>query len=282
MRRDNDIRRHRELKVEPTPVLHDDFLNCFLKLECKNPSGSHKDRETLYLVNKFGWDKQYIVTSSGNAGISLAYWMKDNATVLVPEITPQEKTRLIRKHGGNVIIKGKEYPESYNFVEQIAKEKGLLNVSAGFVERWRGDVELSYELKPFNFEWIFVPAANHSLAYGIAFGFQEMIDQDIIDKPPQIVSCVVPDHPFAQLNKEMDARFQKEFNSIYIGAKGSGNIKKEFLNFTFSKVKSTRELDSVLKLTKQYPAYDPVVLLAMYISKRYSGKKAVMVTGGRR
>ena len=56
------------MKSLPTPIIYDDFLGCFLKLECENPSGSHKDRETLHLLEEFGWDKHYIIASSGNAG----------------------------------------------------------------------------------------------------------------------------------------------------------------------------------------------------------------------
>ncbi|MBE0520626.1 pyridoxal-phosphate dependent enzyme, partial [Candidatus Bathyarchaeota archaeon] len=70
-------------KVGSTPTVYNEFLKCFLKLECNNPSGSHKDRETFYFINKFGWEKKYIVASSGNAGISLAYWMREKAVVLV-------------------------------------------------------------------------------------------------------------------------------------------------------------------------------------------------------
>ncbi len=79
-------------KVGSLPVIHDDFLECFLKLECNNPSGSHKDRETFHLINKFGREKKYFIASTGSAGISLAYWMREKAVVLVPEIIPKRAT----------------------------------------------------------------------------------------------------------------------------------------------------------------------------------------------
>lgn len=37
--------------------------------------------------------------------------------------------------------------------------------------------------------------------------------------------------------------------------------------------------DLVLRLGEKYPDYDPAVLLAIEISKMFSGKKAVIVTG---
>jgi threonine synthase len=272
----------RTSEVDPTPTVYDDFLNCFLKLECSNPSGSHKDRETLYLVNKFGWDKSYIVISSGNAGISLAYWMKEKATVLVPKITPKEKIDVIEKYGANVIAKGEYYYDSYKLIERIAKQKRLINVSPRFAARWRGDRSISYELKDSQFDYVFIPSANHTLAYGVAYGFQEMLNENKIATPPTVVSCVLPNHPFVNLTENIEDRFKQSFNSIYThGGKGQ-NLERRFLRFSFTKTESTPELDSVLRLGEKYPGYDSAVLLAMEVSKRFSGRKAVIVTGIKR
>lgn len=269
-------------KVAVTPVVYDARLNCFLKLECNNPSGSHKDKETLYLVNRFGWNKRYIVISSGNAGISLAYWMKENATVLVPEITPKEKIEAIKKYGANVIVEGKYYYDSYKIVNKIAKERGLVNVSPGFADRWRGDVDISYELRELQPSYVFVPSANHTLAYGIAQGFQEMVTKKLIAEPPIVVSCVVPNHPFVHLLDDIEERFKECFSSIYTHGGEGENLERRFLRLGFTRTASTVELNSVLALGKQYSDYDPAVLLALYISKGYSGKKVVIVTGIKR
>ena len=268
--------------VKPTPIVYDDFLNCFLKLECNNPSGSHKDKETLYLVDKFGWDKSYIVVSSGNAGISLAYWMKENATVLVPKITPKEKIDVIERCGANVIVKGEYYYDSYKLVERIAGQKKLINISPGFADRWRGDKRISYELRPLQLDYVFIPSANHTLAYGIAYGFQEMFNEGTVAKLPMIVSCVVPNHPFINLTEKIEDRFKQSFSSIYTHGGEGENLERRFLRFSFTRAESTLELDSVLRLGEKYPTYDPAVLLAMEISKKFSGKKVVIVTGIKR
>jgi len=267
------------LGVQPTPLVYDDFFGCHLKLECNNPSGSHKDRETLYLVNKFGWGKKYIVISSGNAGISLAYWMKEKATVLVPEVTPKEKITAIRKYDANVIVKGKYYYDSYRLVGEIARQKRLINVSPGFVDRWRGDVSISHELKEFQPDYVFVPSANHTLAYGIAYGFQEMLEKGLIAETPIVVSCVVPNHPFVHLTENIEDRFKECFNSIYTHGGEGENLDRRFLNLGFTRAESAVRLDSVSKLGEKYPNYDPAVLLAMHISRDYSGKKVIVVTG---
>jgi len=271
-------------RVGSTPVLYDDFLKCFLKLECNNPSGSHKDRETFYLINKLGKEKRYAVASSGNAGISLAYWMREKAVVLVPEVTPKEKIEAIKKLGAEVMVKGKYFYDSYKLVNEMARELGLVNISPGFVERWRGDIPISYELKELRPEHVFVPSADLTLAYGIAYGFQEMSNEGLIEKPPTVVSCVLPNHPLTQLCKDedVDECYKHVFNSIYTHGEEGENIERGFLGFPFTKVETTTKLISAFELSKNYPNYDPAVSIAMFISKKYAGKKVVIVTGVKR
>jgi len=271
-------------KVGLTPVVYDDFLKCFLKLECNNPSGSHKDRETFHFIEKFGWEKKYIVASSGNAGISLAYWMREKAVVLVPGVTPKERIEAIQKFGAQVMVKGKYFYDSYKLVNEIAQKRGFINISPGFVKRWRGDIAISYELKELKPEYIFVPAADLVLGYGIVYGFQEMLDKGLIQKPPTIVACVLPNHPLVRLCKDEDMgeHFEQAFNSIYTYGEEGENIEKRFLDFPFTKVESTTELDLILQLSKKYPNYDSAVLLAMFISRKYNAKKVVIVTGIKR
>ena len=270
--------------IGSTPVVYDDFLKCFLKLECNNPSGSHKDRETFYLVNKFGREKRYIIVSSGNAGISLAYWMREKAIVLVPEVTPKEKIEAIKEFGAEVIVKGKYFYDSYKMTSEIAQKRGLINISPGFVERWRGDVAISYELKESKPEYIFVPSADLTLAYGIAYGFQETVNKGIIEKPPTIISCVLPNHPFVKLceDEDIDEYYRQAFNSICTHGEEGGNIEKGFLDFLFTKVESTTRLKSILQLSTKYPNYDPAVLIATFISRKYNGRKVLIVTGVKR
>jgi len=268
-------------KVGSTPVLYDDFLKCFLKLECNNPSGSHKDRETAYLINKFGLKKRYIVASSGNAGTSLAYWMGEKAVVLVPEATPKKKIEAIKQFGADVIVKGKYFYDSYKLVAEIAEKRGMINISPGFVERSRGDIAISYELKELKPEYVFIPSADLTLAYGVAYGFKEMLDKGLVEKSPTVVACILPNHPFIKLcrDEDINEHFKEAFNSIYTHGEEGKNIEKGFLGFKFTKVESTTELDSVLRLSKRYPNYDPAVSIAMFISRKYNSRKVVIVTG---
>ncbi len=271
-------------KVGSTPVIYDSSLRCFLKLECNNPSGSHKDRETFHLINKLGQNKKYIIASSGNAGISLAYWMREKATILVPEITPKEKIEAIKKFGAQIIVRGKYFYNSYKLASEIAQKQSLINISPGFVKRWKGDITVSYELKELEAEYVLVPGADLTLPHGIAYGFKEMLDKSLIRNPPLVVACVLPNHPLVKLCKDEDINeyHKQAFGSIYTHGEEGKNIERQFLHFEFTKLDSTVELDSVLQLSERYANYDPVVLLAMFISKKYHGRKVVIVTGLRR
>ncbi|MCD6155154.1 MAG: PLP-dependent lyase/thiolase [Candidatus Verstraetearchaeota archaeon] len=272
------------VKLDPTPTIYDDYLKCYLKLECHNPSGSHKDRETIYIINMFGWRKRYIVASSGNAGISLAYWMRDKATVVVPKITPKEKIEVIRRLGARVLIEGKYFYEAYMFCRKLAAEEELINISPGILERWRGDVKIGYEIKNLNADYIFIPSADLTLAYGIAYSFMEMKNKGIINKTPLIVACVLPNHPLLKICRDNDIseKYRRAFNSIYTFGDEGENIERRFADISFTKLETTMKLDAVLKLGEKYPKYDPAVLLAMYISTRYTGRKIVIVTGVKR
>jgi len=274
----------RSTRVGSTSVVYDDFLECFLKLECDNPSGSHKDRETLYLVDKFGREKRYIVASSGNAGISLAYWMRERTVVLVPRVTPKEKIEAIKELGAEVMVKGEHFYDSCRLVSEIAQNRGLINISPGSVERWRGDVAISQELGELKPDYVFVPSADLTLAYGVAYGFQEMANEGLIEKPPIVVACVLPNHPLIKLcgDEDIDETHKQVFNSIYTHGEEGENIERVFLNFPFAKVESTTNLDSVMRLNKRYPDYDPAVLIAMFISRKYMDRKVVIVTGVKR
>lgn len=87
--------------------------NIFLKMENENPTGSIKDRSVWYMVqhkllsakNK-DEEINFVIASSGNAGISLAYLCKlwgHKCTVFVSNNIEDYKYRLLRKLGAQVV-----------------------------------------------------------------------------------------------------------------------------------------------------------------------------------
>jgi cystathionine beta-synthase len=90
-----------------------DHVSAYVKLEFFNPTGSIKDRMTLYIIRKAMADGRLkpgdtvIDNTSGNTGSSLAmaaslFGLK--AILVTPEKTSKEKVDLIRSYGAEVII----------------------------------------------------------------------------------------------------------------------------------------------------------------------------------
>jgi len=270
-------------EIGHTPIRYDKLLDCTLKLEYTNPSGSHKDRETRWILDHYGHDKKYLVVSEGNAGISASYWMGKNVLVMVPNGTSEGRINMIRKFGAEVISDGEYYYDTYLIGEKIAKEKGMIDVSPGEVERWKGDATIGPELREVNTDYIFIPAAGLNLSYAVAYAYQSMLDMGEIEKAPTLVACVLPNHPLSEKPvDDVDEQFQRAYNSIYTHGDEGKDIMREFLDFEFAKVDTTLDLGSVLDLSLRYPNFDPVDVLAFYISRNYSGKKMCIVTGIRR
>ncbi len=260
--------------VGNTPLVYDDRFGCLLKLECLNPSGSHKDRETCYVLDKFGWDKRYLITSTGNAGISLSYWAGERATVVVPLGTPDEKKELIRKYGARLIEAGEDYGEAYEEGERIAEEMGLINVSPGIVDRSPGDEQIGEELVGKGIDYVFIPSSNCVIAYGVARAFLRAGER------PKVVACVLPDHPWASKVPSIDEKFARIFASIRTyGNWSMKSFERRFLDLENAIVDTEKDLDAVLNLARTCQEWDPVVSLALFISRKYSGRKVVIVTG---
>jgi hypothetical protein len=283
MRIPRDKQKPTDPQVGYTPVIYDEHLECFLKLEYTNPSGSHKDRETYWIINKYGRDKHYLIVSEGNAGISGAYWMRDHALILVPEGRSDTKLNIIKQFEATVQATGKYYFETYKRGEQISEDAGIIDASPGELERWKGDVPIAYELMEWRPDYVFIPAANMNLSYATAYGFQELVDKELISIAPIVIACVLPNHPLSPLKwKDIDEKYQKPFDSIYTHGPEGKDIKREFQDLPHTKIDTTRELDAVLDLCLRYPNYDPVDMLAMHISRNYKGVKICVVTGIRR
>lgn len=120
----NEGTKERLIKImrKPTPLIKSDTLSkCFgcdvwLKMELWNPTGSHKDRESLKIIEEC---KQLNITdigcaSTGNFGISLAYYAKISGLkchVWLPS--------------------GRAYPTVMNLLRAFSAEIHLLDLDLG-------------------------------------------------------------------------------------------------------------------------------------------------------
>ncbi len=100
-----------------TPIVELD-KNIYAKLECKNPTGSSKDRAALFMIRQAEMEGKLvpggtiIEPTSGNTGIALAYFsnlLGYNCIICMPNNVGVERINLIEKYGGSVILTPAEF-----------------------------------------------------------------------------------------------------------------------------------------------------------------------------
>lgn len=85
----------------------------YVKLEGNNPGGSVKDRAAFNMIKNIKdiGNKEIVEATSGNTGIGIAMVcavLKIKLTVIMPENMSQERQKMIRGYGANLILTPKE------------------------------------------------------------------------------------------------------------------------------------------------------------------------------
>ncbi len=126
-------------KIGNTPLLEIRHKNSknkfFVKLESKNPGGSCKDRAALYMLNKIkNRNKLKVIeATSGNTGISLAMLgaaMEIPVSILMPENMSQERIKIMRSYGAEVILT----PKEEGMAGSVKRAKEMAEKNPSFVE----------------------------------------------------------------------------------------------------------------------------------------------------
>jgi len=165
------------------------------KLEYTNPTGSHKDRESLEVLDDAiskGFS-EVAITSTGNAAISMtAYSMVYGVRchVFVPNSISEEKARLITSFGGELHRIQGGLREAYSRCVDFIGLHGAYDANPGRnAKKIEGDsaigVEITAQLdeKPSH---VFVPTNNGTLLAGVWRGFREN------NVRPRIVAATAP------------------------------------------------------------------------------------------
>ena len=163
-------------ELQETPIK--EVEGVLLKLEYKNPTGSVKDRGVPFQIGeavKNGF-KKFVISSSGNAAISAAFWTQKMGLGLVIFVSPNvSRGKLKRLKTGNSKVFVDRRPISGAI--RYAKKEKAFNLRAstdpnGFV----GYESLSFELKSQMGEVgsIFVPVSSGTLCYGLFKGFEKL------------------------------------------------------------------------------------------------------------
>jgi len=175
------------MRTYTTPLVKLDVISrqtgveVYGKLECTNPTGSHKDRESLKVLDDAiskGFS-EVAITSTGNAAISLAAYSLVHGVrchVFVPNSISEEKARLITSFEGELHkVQGglkAVYAECVDFIEL----HGAYDANPGRnAKKIEGDSVIGEEIiaqldaKPSH---VFVPTNNGTLLAGVWSGFR--------------------------------------------------------------------------------------------------------------
>jgi threonine synthase len=176
------------------------FGNLYIKFEGGNPTGTQKDRISLYHITNALRKERCGVTvgTCGNYGVSLAYFAKLaglKTTIFIPEqyyITPKRMTEL-QSLGAEIITTEGKYEEAVERSRRFARREHFYDANPGNgSEGWRGYMPIAYEI----FQQlgrvptaVSVPVGNGTTLFGIYKGFQNLLDQGLIDRIPFLVGA---------------------------------------------------------------------------------------------
>ncbi len=122
-----------------TPILKINSMggnHLFAKLESMNPGGSIKDRAAQYMLNAIKDRKDIdgvVEATSGNTGIALAMIgasMNIPITIVMPENMSEERIKIMRGYGAEVILT----PKEKGMAGSVAKAKELVKENPSMME----------------------------------------------------------------------------------------------------------------------------------------------------
>jgi threonine synthase len=169
----------------PTPLIRSDHLSgrhgveVWLKLECANPTGSHKDRESALIVgacSALGYSKVGCA-STGNLAISLSYYAQlagiECHIWVSPDASKPELGRWLRTFGAVVHPCNGKLAELYEMSNAAMKRLDIFNGNPGMSDvKLEGNRQIAREIteeRP-GLDWIVCPINNGSHFIGVAQG----------------------------------------------------------------------------------------------------------------
>jgi threonine synthase len=205
------------------------------KMECANPTGSHKDRMAAVGVAhaRAQGKTMVIAASSGNAGVAIAAFSAAAGLrceiAVTPACSPLYRA-LIARHGA-VVTECTSSLARWNYVADRCRDPALYSLTnyalpavgspAVAIEGYKPIAqELVHDLEGAVISEIFVPVARGDLLWGLYLGFKHMLDQGLVKAMPALVA-VEPFPRLAQVLAGADYRTQFEGTTLQLSTAGS-------------------------------------------------------------
>jgi threonine dehydratase len=122
--------------IRSTPLIFAPPLNCWLKLESLQTTGSFKLRGAARKLERLSANERargVVTASAGNHGLGVARAAAHfgvAATVVVPRAAPAVKREGIARLGAQVLVEGEDYGAAEARAMALGRERGLVFVSA--------------------------------------------------------------------------------------------------------------------------------------------------------
>ena len=111
--------------------------NVWLKLECRQPTGSFKVRGALNKIGLLSPEERargLVTGSAGNHGLGVAFacqaWGGVKTDIFVPGNAPRAKIEKLKRFAVTVHVEGSSYEEVHQAAEEFARQTGATYVQA--------------------------------------------------------------------------------------------------------------------------------------------------------
>jgi threonine synthase len=257
-------------------------LDVYGKLECVCPTGSHKDRESLAMLEDAsarGID-EIAIASTGNAAISLSALSpiyNIQCHVFISRGTSKERRMLIELFGAKLHLVDGGYREAVEECERFVASHNAYDANPGrSVKKLEGDsaigIEISNQLDV-DPEFVIVPTNNGTLLAGIWRGFER------VGLKPKMVAATSPTTSLAESIAGYN-RFDGEALDAALSESGGKVVelrdneillamKKLFEEGVFCEPAAATSLAALYKLRSRAPLHGPIVLLITGTALKY-------------
>nr|WP_309100004.1 threonine/serine dehydratase [Fredinandcohnia onubensis] len=204
-----------------TKIVNHEILNMkygfpiYIKTEALQPTGSFKIRgafNKILALQENQSNQHYITASAGNHAIGVAYssqYIGVQATVVVPEKTPQIKIDTCKRLGAKVVVLGETYDEAYTEARRLSEEHQYVYihpVADCDVIAGQGTIGLEILNELPEVEQVIVPIGGGGLISGIAIAIKSIKpDVKVIGVQPEGSNAYYESWKTGKLTKILDS-----------------------------------------------------------------------------
>lgn len=282
-----------------TPLIQNKNLgeNLFIKCEFINPSGSFKDRGSVFEISQalLLGKNEVAVASTGNMAASIAAYSAFaglKCVAFIPDTIHNNKLKQIIAYGATIVSVDGDYTIAMKLAEDYVEKHKNTFLAGDYVYRFEGTKEIGKEILmeigvPEN---IIVPVGNGTIFCAIYKSFKDLKEMGKISKLPKMIAVqAVGCSPIykAWKNKTSISSIENPetiATALICGNPIYGNLVLEVVKESGGEIVSVddKEIKSAQELLGKNGIYVEVsgaVSFAGYLKKSYENNTVILATG---